>query len=137
MFRPKPIAALLLVSLVFPFGQRVDGSDFRPSPPFAGSILLEPPQQKAAWTAPTVDLPATLATAVAALFRDGMADPRGLCVPRSGSRRRQLLVRRQRRGLDARLGAAGEGRREATLRRLLERACLSRSFGRRCRGPKG
>ncbi len=51
-------------------------------------ILLEPPQQKRAWTAPAVDLPDDADDGqVATLFRDGMADPRAVSTECPGTRR--------------------------------------------------
>ena len=38
---------------------------------------LSPPQQTAAWTAPQTKLPKVFVSATAALFRQGLADPRG------------------------------------------------------------
>ena len=54
-----------------------------PSPPrrfparFAGTALPQPPRQEARWTPPRTSLPATLVSATAALFDQGLADPRG------------------------------------------------------------
>jgi hypothetical protein len=48
-----------------------------PSPRFEGMDLPESPQQRKAWTPPETKLPETFVTATVALFRAGLADPRG------------------------------------------------------------
>lgn len=50
---------------------------FVASPILKEAILPEPPQQRAAWTAPKADVPASLLAATTRLFREGLADPRG------------------------------------------------------------
>ena len=77
MFRLKPALAVRVVCLTLLSGGAACGGEFRPSPPFAGSSIPEPPRPNAPWTAPAVDLPAALGTVVEALFQAGMADPRG------------------------------------------------------------
>src|SRR4051794_11952260 len=49
----------------------------RPSPPFTGAALPEPPRQKQPWTPPKTTLPKALLSATSALFEAGLADPRG------------------------------------------------------------
>src|SRR4051812_28878322 len=47
--------------------------------PYAGTSLPVPPKQLDPWQPPrATELPPTLIAAVVALFRDGLADPRGL-----------------------------------------------------------
>ena len=47
------------------------------APKFQGTALPTPPQQAQAWTAPNTKLPPLAVSAFAALFQDGLADPRG------------------------------------------------------------
>ena len=49
----------------------------RPAPKFAGRSIPDPPRQKEPWTPPQTKLPRFLVSATAALFEQGMADPRG------------------------------------------------------------
>lgn len=49
---------------------------FRPAPKFAGKAIPEPPAQGRPWTAPATRLPRFLLDATAALFEQGVADPR-------------------------------------------------------------
>ncbi len=44
---------------------------------FAGKSIPDPPAQKEPWTPPRTKLPRFLVTATAALFEQGVADPRG------------------------------------------------------------
>ena len=54
------------------------GADpYRPAPKFAGKSIPDPPRQKEPWTPPRTKLPRFLVSATAALFEQGMADPRG------------------------------------------------------------
>jgi hypothetical protein len=49
----------------------------RPGPKFTGRSIPDPPRQKEPWTPPATKLPRFLVAETAALFEDGMADPRG------------------------------------------------------------
>jgi hypothetical protein len=49
----------------------------QPSPHFRGDLLPEPPAQRRPWQYPNGKLPQGLVTATAALFKAGLADPRG------------------------------------------------------------
>ncbi len=49
----------------------------RPAAKFAGKSIPDPPRQKEPWTPPRTKLPRFLVTATAALFEQGVADPRG------------------------------------------------------------
>ena len=49
----------------------------RPAPKFEGKSIPDPPRQKEPWTPPQTKLPRFLVSATAALFDQGMADPRG------------------------------------------------------------
>ena len=51
--------------------------DLRTAPKFAGKSIPDPPRQKEPWTPPPTKLPRFLVSATAALFEQGMADPRG------------------------------------------------------------
>ncbi len=50
---------------------------YRPAPKFEGNSIPDPPRQKEPWTPPQTKLPRFLVSATAALFEQGMADPRG------------------------------------------------------------
>ena len=52
-------------------------AELRPTPPFNGQGLHEPPKQKEPWTPPETGLPKFLVRATAALAEQGLADPRG------------------------------------------------------------
>jgi hypothetical protein len=74
-----------------------DGQEgMRPRRLRAAEAVPAPPQQTAAWTAPQSKLPKLFVSATAALFRQGLADPRGCryCAieVRLGSRREDNLV---------------------------------------------
>jgi hypothetical protein len=49
----------------------------RPAPKFEGKSIPDPPRQKEPWTPTQTTLPRFLVSATAALFEQGMADPRG------------------------------------------------------------
>ena len=51
--------------------------EYRPTPRFAGKSIPDPPRQKGPWTPPDTKLPGFLVSATAALFEQGVADPRG------------------------------------------------------------
>lgn len=50
---------------------------YRPAPRFEGKSIPDPPRQGEPWTPPETKLPKFLVSATAALFEQGMADPRG------------------------------------------------------------
>ena len=52
-------------------------AELRPTPPFVGEKLPEPPKQEEPWTPPETGLPKFLVRATAALAEQGLADPRG------------------------------------------------------------
>ena len=71
--RPACLALLAIVAMA-----RVSTADEpRVAPPFAGATIPDPPSQREPWTAPGTRLPRYLAAATAALFEQGLADPRG------------------------------------------------------------
>jgi len=70
--RVRPRIAWLLVLLV-----AAGAEPYRPAPKFDGKTIPDPPQQRAPWEAPATKLPRFLVTATAALFAQGVADPRG------------------------------------------------------------
>ena len=55
----------------------VQDVDLRTAPKFEGKSIPDPPRQKEPWTPPQTKLPRFLVSATAALFEQGMADPRG------------------------------------------------------------
>jgi hypothetical protein len=57
-------------------GTALSSADLRPTPPFTGPALPEPPQQKQPWSPPETGLPKFLVTATATLAEQGLADPR-------------------------------------------------------------
>src|SRR5205085_7914954 len=59
-----------------PMADEPAGDEEKTSPRFEGAALPEPPQQQKPWTPPAA-APKALASATAALFAAGMADPRG------------------------------------------------------------
>jgi hypothetical protein len=67
----KRVIGLLLATTCLGAGQD------RPAAKFAGKSIPDPPRQKEPWTPPATKLPRFLVAAAAALFEDGMADPRG------------------------------------------------------------
>jgi hypothetical protein len=77
--QPFAVAALtrLVTSAAWPAPVPLTTPERRPSPPFTGKALPEPPQQKEPWTPPKTTLPESVVTATRALFDAGLADPRG------------------------------------------------------------
>ena len=73
--RPQTIAAVAF-GLILVVAAR-SPADLRPTPPFSGPSLPEPPQQKQPWTPPATGLPKFLVAATATLAEQGLADPRG------------------------------------------------------------
>ena len=71
---PRRVVALVTVAA---FGASiVEGADPLRIPPLA-EPLPEPPRQRDAWTPPANGLPAVVNSAIEALFKQGLADPRG------------------------------------------------------------
>jgi len=66
------VIAWLLVILV-----AAGAEPYRPAPKFEGKAIPDPPHQREPWEPPGTKLPRFLAAATAALFDQGMADPRG------------------------------------------------------------
>ena len=66
---------ILVIALLMAFCL---GPTSEPSPVWKGETLPEPPMQRAAWSAPKVDLPADLLAATTRLFEQGLADPRAI-----------------------------------------------------------
>jgi hypothetical protein len=66
---------LLLVALTVQAGPGAD--ERRPAPKFEGKMIPDPPRQKEPWPPSQTKLPRFLVSAMAALFEQGMADPRG------------------------------------------------------------
>lgn len=69
MNRFLPLALLLVCISALAFGQA--------APRFQGKNLPLPPQQTQPWTVPETKLPPLASKAIADLFKDGLADPRG------------------------------------------------------------
>jgi hypothetical protein len=71
-------ASLSKLSIVLPLALTGLGADeYRPAPKFTGKSIPDPPRQKDPWTPPQTKLPRFLVSATAALFEQGVADPRG------------------------------------------------------------
>lgn len=74
---PTRVLAVLVGCMLARASGPLLGQEARPSPRFQGSIIPVPPRQKLPWQAPRSELPDAVGAAAAALFEQGLADPRG------------------------------------------------------------
>jgi hypothetical protein len=74
-----PVAFLsgLALLVLAAYGLAQPRSDFRQAPRFEGETIPDPPRQRAPWQPPATKLPRFLVGGSAALFEDGLGDPRG------------------------------------------------------------
>jgi hypothetical protein len=82
---PIPVALIVLLLAVNAFAGSTTTTTTaaaitharKPSPKFAGDVLPDPPRQREPWTSPKTTLPEPFVSASAALFAQGLGDPRG------------------------------------------------------------